>query len=305
MKLVKKILNKLNGLHFSQEYVCTDLDSFHQPLNVYITENDKVVKDITLSYLFVGYCPLVFALYSEKASEKYIASNIQIRFTPQTHHTNDILDEKDAIAWLSLKLIRHQKTGSRSVFYYEGSEGGHKFLSSFHQFIINMHNSLFNKKEGNVFLQGNLYTQVQVAYSFPRIISLITASDGQLFNLFPTDLHGAVNNEYYIISLRHAGKACQQVEAARKILISQIHYSQYRLVYELGKNHTRELKTRESFPFSELTSANFKLPVPKYALNCYELELIETFTHQIHKILLFKIIAQQKINGKTGTLAHV
>ena len=61
------------------------------------------------------------------------------------------------------------------------------------------------------FLPDNLYKQVQIAYSIPRNISLITVGQNDRFNLFPTDLHGPVNEDHYIISLRHEGKACQQV----------------------------------------------------------------------------------------------
>jgi hypothetical protein len=66
MKLVKKILNRLNGLHYTQEYLCTAREIFKEPLHVYIVEEGKPVKDITCSHLFTGYCPLVFAFASAK-----------------------------------------------------------------------------------------------------------------------------------------------------------------------------------------------------------------------------------------------
>src|SRR5206468_7751300 len=106
----------------------------------------------------------------------------------------------------------------------------HHFLSSFHQYIIGLNNKLYNKKPGNVFLNDNLYKQVQIAYAIPRIISLITVSDEKFYNLFPTDLRGPVNEQYYVSSLRHEGKACRQVETAGRIVISQVDCRFYKTV---------------------------------------------------------------------------
>ncbi|MEI9943390.1 MAG: hypothetical protein WDN26_04150 [Chitinophagaceae bacterium] len=77
-----------------------------------------------------------------------------------------------------------------SVFY-EALKGNHHFVSGFHQSMAAISNMLYNKKPGNVFLKGNLFSQVQIAYSVPRNISLVTLGENELYNLFPTDLHGA------------------------------------------------------------------------------------------------------------------
>ena len=54
MKLLQKILNKLNGLHYPQEYLCLAKESFQQPLHVYIAEGRQIIKDITHFHLFTG-----------------------------------------------------------------------------------------------------------------------------------------------------------------------------------------------------------------------------------------------------------
>src|SRR5690242_15814757 len=60
MKLVKKILNRFNGLHYAQEYLCLAKETFQNPLFVYLLENEKPVCEISNSHVFAGYCPLVF-----------------------------------------------------------------------------------------------------------------------------------------------------------------------------------------------------------------------------------------------------
>ena len=163
----------------------------------------------------------------------------------------------------------------------------------------------YNKKKGNVFLYDNLYKQVQIAYSLPRNISLITVSENNQYNLFPTDLHGQVDDQHYIISLRHEGKASGQVERTGKILITEMDSQFYKTVYALGKNHTQEMKSNENFPFSDTVSAHLLLPLPKMALYYRELELVNSFMYGIHRLFLFKILYRQQVRGKPSTLVHI
>ena len=300
---MKKILTKLNGLYYQQEYLCLAKESFQNPIHAYFVKNGQVIKDITNEHLFTGYSPLVFTLISSNLKEPF--STIEMFFSQRSLQPNDFFKKKDALASLSLRLIQNQKIADNEIYYYEGIQGQHHFISFFHQNIIGLNNLVYNKKKENVFLNNALYKQVQIAYSVPRIISLITVSSGELYNLFPTDLHGPVNEQYYVCSLRHGGKAFTQVENAGRIVISQVHSDAYKSVYALGKNHMQELKPKENFFFSELRSSVFKLPLPQSLLSYRELELVGSFEHGIHKLLLYKIISSQAVNEDTSTLAHI
>ena len=303
MQPLQKLFNKLNGLHYQQEYLCLAKESFQNPIHAYLVRDEKVIKDITNEHLFTGYSPLIFTLISSALKEPF--SNIDMFFSQRSLQPNDFFKKRDALAWLSLRLIQKQKIGNNEIYYYEGIRGQHHFISFFHQYIIGLNNQVYNKKKENVFLNNDLYKQVQIAYSVPRIISLITVGSGGLYNLFPTDLHGPVNEQYYVSSLRQGGEACKQVENAGRIVISQVHSYAYKSVYALSKNHMQELKPNENFFFSELRSSVFKLPLPQSLLSYRELELVGSFEHGIHKLLLYKIISSQAVNEDTSTLAHI
>jgi len=305
MKLVKKILNILNGLHYPQEWLCLARELLQHPLHVYLANAKCIIKDITNKHVFAGYNPLIFALPAFTGIDLDEFAGIDVIFSNTPLQPNTFFSSKDTIASLRLRFIRKQSAGSNSIYYYEGIRGEHRFLSSFHQFIIGLNNKLYNRKTGNVFLQGNLYKQVQIAYAAPRTISLVTVSQKNLLNLFPSDLHGQVDEQHYIISLRHGGRACSQVEEAGKVLITQVHYNNYKTVYSLGKNHMQDLKEKENFPLSNSVSGIFQIPVPESALNYKELELKESFIHGIHRLLLFKIRSQLNINDIPATLAHI
>ena len=303
MMPVKKILIKLNGLHYRQEYLCFAKESYTQPLHAYLVNDGCIIKDITYQHLFVGYSPLIFAFPKNAVIE--LTETIRLMFSHKVLHENDIFSEKDALAFINMNLVKEQVAGNNNISYFEGTHGEHHFLSMFHQFINSIYNRSYNKRPGNVFLPDNLYKQVQIAYAIPRIISLIAVSNNNLYNLFPTDLHGQVDEEHYIISLRIGGKACEQAEATGKLLISQMNCKAYKTVYALGKNHMQELSPKDNFPFSHSLSEKFQLLLPQDVISYKELTLINSFPHGIHKLLLFKIVWRQQIEPETATLAHI
>ena len=305
MKLLQKILDKLNGLYYSQEYLCLAPGSVSDTPHVYLVSNTKIIKDITNHHLFVGYNPLIFALPSLDEIDLSLAETVTVVLSQAVLSSNESLNDKDALGIIRFKKMDKKFRGNDKVYFYEGQHASHHLLNPFHQYIIKITNDLYNKRPGNVFLEDNLYKQVQIAYSVPRNISLITIAHHGLFNLFPTDLHGTIAEGFYIISLRHSGKAAQQAEMTRKIVICQVGSSFYKTVYALGKNHMQELKQKDQFPLTDRLSSNFGSPLPQHAVSYKELELIEFFDHGIHRVFLFKIVNAIVVETKTGALSHI
>lgn len=303
MPMLEKVLNKMNGLHYRQDYLCIANETFQQPLQVYLVSNGRVMKEISSLHCFVGYSPLIFAL-PLAALDGLEPGQIQIIFTTSSLEQNEVFTQKDALAMLWMKKIQiTQMQGS--ICYYEGIKAIHRFVSGFYQSIMQASNEMYGRKPGNVFLSSNLYKQVQVAYSVPRKVCLITVKQDDLYNLFPTDLHGQPAPGFYIVSLRSDGLACKQVEGSGKILLSDMEAGSYKKVYALGKNHMQPLKQRPSFDFSGKESGTFGIPLPSSAISYQEMELFEAFIHGIHKILLFRIVNQVELQEKPLTLFHI
>lgn len=305
MTFLQKILHKFNGIHYAQEYLCLPVEQHTHPLHAILGSKNVALKDITTLCSMVGICPLIFALPSLDELNLDVEGKIKIFYSVASIKAGTTILKKNIVAELSLKKIKVQKIGQDSIYYFEGERGEHRFLSLFHQLINRVNNEMYNKKKGNIFLGGNLYTQIQIVYSIPQVISLITVGNGGLYNIFPTDQHGQINDAYYVITLRHAGKACKQVEAAKKIVLSNVEASYYKEVYSFGKNHMQPLKERSNFHFSEIKSKILQLPLPHYTIEYRELELQDSFIHGIHRVLLFKILSHQKISGKNTTLACI
>jgi len=306
MGLLKKILTHFNGLYYPQEYLCIAKGNFKPILHVYLISGDRVVKNNGNCHVFNGYCPLIFTFSSSIIDHRILKERVEIIFTPEQLEPNESLLLKDALAGLFLKRIHQQTVNGTELFFYAGLKGWHRFIPGLQQYIGQVQNKLYNKKPGNVYLRGNLYKQVQIAYAIPRKISLISVGKGNLFNLFPTDLHGAITDNIYVISLRHEGKACQQVEEAVNIALSDMDARTCKAVFRLGKNHMQPMKEQSEFEFFDgLYSKNFRLPLPKEIVTYKELQLITSFVHGIHKLLIFKITYTESVVTGDNTLMHI
>jgi hypothetical protein len=127
--------------------------------------------------------------------------------------------------------------------------------------------------------------------------------DNDLLNFFPTDLHGAVDGEYYLSSLRLGGMACNQVDRLHRLVISSVDVDAFKKTYELGKNHMRPMQPVTHFEPSFVLSAS-GIPVYPHATTYIELEWVRQWDVGIHRIFLYRSLSKGEVrSGKT--LAHI
>jgi hypothetical protein len=303
----------LTGLTIPQEYVCVPLEDFQQPLRIFLTlsKNDFSLE-VTASHVFLGYKPLIIAITlpsSENAltvirHEDYVCLNFSQHPFTRNYRWNGFFSNKLCVARLVLKKIREKEVDGNHVIFYEGHYGEHSFLNSWHQFVNRQRHRMRKDVSGNVGLNGNLYDQVRIAYAVPRIIPLITITDGHLLNMFPTDLHGPIGSEFYMSSLRKGGKANAQVEQHKKLALSRIDVADFKIAYLLGKNHMQDLRATSSFTSAKQSSRINNIPLPAAVLSYRELNQIESFDVGIHKIHLYENVHEESVhNGMT--LSHI
>jgi hypothetical protein len=299
---LKKFLNKIFfGITLNKEFICIDNEKFSLPLRVYLETNNSSHEQLNpADHLFLGYQPLVIGLVANKDSERFKNLN-------QNSESALIFEDElsNQVAYLKLQRFNSIDDKNESIFLFEGISGNHKFQSEFHQLMNTVKYRLTAERKSNVYLKGNLYQQLTIAYSVPRIISLISVSDGKYCNLFPTDLNGYFGAEEYIISLRIGGKASDQVESLKKIVLSRLPAGDCSFAYSLNKNHMKEMSDETNFKFRKERSEKFNLPIPENATQYRELELINSIEIGIHRLYFFKIVSDKKINDQSGTLAHI
>jgi hypothetical protein len=291
----------LTGLSVSQEYVCIDSLSFDQPLSVFAWGNHGNHIDVTHTHLFLGYKPLLIGLVVnvDNPMTTWLQTNDEVTLTFQ-HQAHDLVLGRMTLAKKSTKLF-HENV----LIIFEGRSAMHRLISPIHQRLNGWRDAIRPKPAGNVGLPGNLYQQVQLAYATPRNISIISLSDGTLMNMFPTDLHGPIGDNYYTGSLRSGGKACAQVEQLKRIVVAVIDTRWYREAFLLGKNHMRSLADENEFDIHEQRSLKFGFALP-HAVKLYrELTWLASEDHGIHRVHFYKVEHTQVIDERASVLSHI
>jgi len=306
LQLKNKLRKLLTGLSIPQEYVCLDLAAYKDPISVSITIQDNGVETETFDdHLFLGYKPLLIGLPIFLKSDEYesIKGNDFIRLN--FRNSTGLNREQAELARLDLKKVGEMIFGDYIILLFEGIHGEHSFIHSLYQFV-NIQREKFRKSPStNVSLAGNLLDQVRIAYAIPRIISLITVSDGHQINIFPTDLHGPIGEKFYLGSLRIGGKANEQVEHYKKIVLSEVSATVFKSTYALGKNHMGNLQDVTRFSLHPEKSKVFNFPLPEAATSYRELQQIDCLDRGIHRIHVYEVLNQSALQRNHSTLAHI
>lgn len=299
------------GLSVPQQFVCTTFEGLTDPLRVTATApgvTDGI--DVSASHIFLGYRPLIISIVSSSSFLSDIGSHgrICLNFTPGAFqyntHWRGMPSDRDCIARLLLKRIAVKQLGRYQVSFFEGADGTHHFLKPVHQLMNGLRERVRKQRQGNVDLPGKLYDMVRIAYAVPRSISMLTLCDGDMMNMFPTDLHGSVGDQYYISSLRRGGLATRQVERIRKVTLSSIGANAYSFAYSMGKNHMQNLKPIGKFGDDLLQSHRSDTPLPKHVTSYRELRLRESFDLGIHRIHTYDASPACVVHA-SESLAHV
>ncbi len=308
---LKKIFT---GLSVPQEYLCLQSDNLIFPIRVFVTTPLVILGlEVTNTHIFLGYKPVVIALNDELALTGPIdlsgEDEICLHFGTGPFETNtqwmDYPADSKSVARLVCRKADTKQIGESIVYFFKGVHGEHAFISPFHQWLNRQVERVKIRKEGNIDLSGNLYDQVRIAYSVPREISIVTVSNGKQINMFPTDLHGAITEEYYCGSLRMGGEVNRQIEAHVKIVISSVHSHWYREAYALGKNHMRGLRTTSDFALHNDFSQNFGLPLPAGVVKYRELKRMDSIDFGIHRIHVYSTYSLRTLIPDALPLSHI
>ncbi len=290
-----------------QEFNCIAKEDVSEPPRVFMSSPDGKLAEIDDRHIFLGYKPLTIAVVFEPHEtwpDETVAIHLQQGPFVATVRWMNIPADTTTVARVLLKRNSAFNHAGKTVVIYEGVSCIHRFLGLRYQWFNNFRSRFRKRKVDNVSLPGNLADQVRIAYGVPRVISVITLSDGVLLNVFPTDLHGKVGTHGYISSLRNDGRANEQVEKLNNIVISEVDASGYKDVYALGKNHMKTLRLPAEFDVSSIRSSQLRFPLPNGVLRYHELKRVFSIDSGIHRLHFYDVLNQENV-GAGKTLAHV
>ena len=300
MSFKNTIKKYITGLSVPQEYVCIDLASYEYPLSVLLGGPREVAGiDVTNSHVFLGYKPVIIALPFATNHHHLDAirrlARIQLQF---------MKNQFDSVASLELDKIGERTFDDHVVLLFQAKTGQHSFLNSFQQVVNRLKLVRRQAPTSNISVPGHLNDQVRIAYSVPRVISVMTLANDYAMNMFPTDLHGPIGGKFYCSSLRIGGKASGQVEKLKNIVLSDVAASSFKKTYLLGKNHMQELKSFDKFQLSTSKSEKFKIPLPENVVKYRELRQFDSLDRGIHRIYFYEIENESSDNANSK-LAHI
>jgi hypothetical protein len=295
MSVKSRISKLLFGLSVPQEYVCLENEKLIEPFSFFLSSAESgVYQDITATHIFLGYKPVIIGVPIDHNNEKMFHDhdNLCISVSGQSFYADQrwkgFQTPHGSVARMILKKKEIVTIADTRVALLESDYGEHFFLSGFHQRTNDLKRKAKPSRKDFIKLDGNLAEQVRIAYAIPRVISLIALLDGNgNMNMFPTDLHGGIEANYYASSLRIGGKANAQVELNKRIVLSDVDCRYYKEVYGLGKNHMKDPQPLSQFDVVQ-HSELFGIPLPSFATSYRELEVIQSVDLGIHRIHFYK-----------------
>jgi flavin reductase (DIM6/NTAB) family NADH-FMN oxidoreductase RutF len=290
-----------------REYVCIAREDFPDTPSVHLTtRGSRQVIDVTDRHVMLGYKPLIIAIvFNEDEQAAANEAEICLTFTHGPFRCGAPwrnFPGGPSLARLELRKI-DQPFAKKGLCMFVGVHGEHRFLNIFQNLASRVYSSFRRKPASEANLDGNVYDQVRIAYSIPRVISVITVKDDDLLNFFPTDLHGSLGADHYVSSLRIGGMACSQVETLRRLVIAKVDVASFRKTYALGANHMKSPQPAGHFEASELTSPS-GIPIYPSATSYLELDLAQSLDIGIHRLFFYTVSGRGTVrSGKT--LAHI
>jgi flavin reductase (DIM6/NTAB) family NADH-FMN oxidoreductase RutF len=124
-----------------------------------------------------------------------------------------------------------------------------------------------------------------VFYMCPRPVVLVTVEHEGAGNMFPMDLIGPTDSEWYSMALRKTSPAIRLMQESRRIALASVPVQQKAIAYEMGKHHGKANIDWASLPFRTVPSTLYGLPVLEGAL-CVRDVHIQEF-HEVGSHILF------------------
>jgi hypothetical protein len=144
------------------------------------------------------------------------------------------------------------------------------------------------------------------AYSYPRIVKLISFMEAGYYNIFPMDLLGEIpGTNKSVFGLRHTNVTLPRIIQTRKLVVSEFSSREKDPVYQLGKHHGGDPPAIDSLPFKVVQSRVFGFPIPIWAESYKEISIFKTMNLGSHMLLLGKSENQNNAQKPGGHLFHI
>ncbi|HLK30538.1 MAG TPA: hypothetical protein VKT28_18295 [Puia sp.] len=208
--------------------------------------------------------------------------------------------DKNPVALLNLKLLHTLKESNESILIFQITTA-ECFQQGFLQKYFLLKHIFKNKK--HPYLESKIYAAI---YSYPRKVIIVSFKDGDYYNIFPMDFQGYYPEEnIYLLGLRTTNITLSKIINAKQVAISNIDTTDVKTVYDLGAHHGTSPPKIKDLPFKIFESEALKFPIPEFASEYKEVEIIKHYNLGSHTMLVGKVVNSKKIKNHLASFYHV
>ncbi|MGC1905433.1 MAG: hypothetical protein WA715_16550 [Candidatus Acidiferrum sp.] len=131
-----------------------------------------------------------------------------------------------------------------------------------------------------------------VTFTRPHFLRLVSVGDRRDGNIFPMNLMSDLGNGYWGLALREQRRASHLVKCAGRIAVSGIPTSRCPVAFRLVENHKKDSIDWAGLPFETSESAEFGIPVPRFATRVREMQIEKDFRLGSHVFFIARVISE-------------
>jgi hypothetical protein len=146
---------------------------------------------------------------------------------------------------------------------------------------------------------------MEIMFLCPRPIGLMSALTDIKGNMFPVNVMGDIDKDYFTFSLKQGKMPAQLVENSGRVAMSSVPLEQGSIAYRLGVNHNKKFINWYELPFETQKSEHFQIPVPAFAYRVREMEVQKILRLGSHTCFIARVVSDTTYtDGKELFVVH-
>jgi flavin reductase (DIM6/NTAB) family NADH-FMN oxidoreductase RutF len=141
---------------------------------------------------------------------------------------------------------------------------------------------------------------VMVMFIRPHPVVLVSLDGDTGGNIFPMNIMGDLQSNYFAFALKNSRIAARLVEHSRQVALSDVPLAQTSLAYRLGANHRKSSIDWDQLSFETKLSSQFKLRIPAFTQRVRELQIEAIRNLGSHTFFVARIVHEERTADTVG-----
>lgn len=205
---------------------------------------------------------------------------------------------------MGLKRTHTICAGSSSILVFEASSAANYCRPRLRLFL-HLLLQMWKQRHSKIRLSRLEHRAMSVLFICPRPISLVSVAESARATMFPLNVMGDVDEEYFAFALTSSKIPAQFLSSARRFALSATPIEQAPIAFALAANHNVASIDFADLPFATRPSSRFGLAVPTFSLRVREME-IESI-HQVgsHSLFVARTLSdERRSDGQEFAVVH-